>query len=243
MDVSVHSKHGHRFLRAVHRPSLLGGGLLERARSTTFALLGVTAAVGLAMVALALNQSWPLVAGSAIPAPLGHAGIGKATAVAGTLPGRSGSGGEGGEPQPHRQAQAPASRSGGSTEPAPPAGATDFVLSPSTPVSSQGGGKSHNAPKSSPPPPQQPEQVGEAPATQTSPAPAPAPSPSSTPVAVAAETTVPPPTSAEAPGEEEESESDDPSEGDEGDDGEDEGWGGSWHGHGHGDSHGHHWGS
>jgi len=49
------------------RPSLLGSGLLVRARSTSLGLLGLTAAVGLSMVALGLNQSWPLVAGGPIP--------------------------------------------------------------------------------------------------------------------------------------------------------------------------------
>lgn len=42
--------------------------MLERARATSLALLGATAAVGLGIVALALNQSWPLLEGSAIPA-------------------------------------------------------------------------------------------------------------------------------------------------------------------------------
>jgi hypothetical protein len=51
------------------RPSVLGDGLLERARSTSFALLGLTAAVGLGLVALAVNQSWPLIPGGPIPVP------------------------------------------------------------------------------------------------------------------------------------------------------------------------------
>ncbi len=41
--------------------------MLERARATSLALLGATAAVGLAIVALALHQSWPLIPGSPIP--------------------------------------------------------------------------------------------------------------------------------------------------------------------------------
>lgn len=67
MDVSVLSKHRQRSLRSSVRGSLLGNGLLERTRSTTLALLGLTAAIGLAMVALALNQNWPLIAGAPIP--------------------------------------------------------------------------------------------------------------------------------------------------------------------------------
>ncbi len=83
MDVSVHRKRGQLWLRSPGRPSVLGGGILERARSTTLALLGVTAAVGLAIVALALNQSWPLIAGSPIPgvAPR-HEAVGKAKVAA-----------------------------------------------------------------------------------------------------------------------------------------------------------------
>jgi hypothetical protein len=66
MDESVFSKRRQRPLRPV-RASVLGDGLLERTRSTSLALLGLTAAVGLAMVALALNQGWPLIAGAPIP--------------------------------------------------------------------------------------------------------------------------------------------------------------------------------
>jgi hypothetical protein len=83
MDVSVHFKRGQRWLQSAKKPSVLGGGLLERARSTTLALLGMTTAIGLAMVALALNQSWPLIADSPIPgAPSRQEAIGKATVAA-----------------------------------------------------------------------------------------------------------------------------------------------------------------
>lgn len=54
-------------MRAALWRRLLGAGMLERARATSLALLGATAAVGLAMVAIAANQGWPLLAGSAIP--------------------------------------------------------------------------------------------------------------------------------------------------------------------------------
>lgn len=238
MDVSVLSKRGQRPGQTTVRPSLLGGGMLERARSTTFALLGVTAAVGLAMVALALNQSWPLVPGSAIPGPLGQAKIGEATVAAGALPERSGGGDEGTGTGAPRQARGPVSPSGGSAAGvAPPAGATDFVVSQSTPVSAQGGDGPAGAPKSTPPAAQQPEQVVEAPVVQAPPAQSAAPSP--TPAVTAP--TAPPAASAEAPAaEEEEPESEDPSEGDSG---EGEDWDGDgWHGHGHGGWHGHRWG-
>jgi hypothetical protein len=67
MDVSVHYKRQQRRLRSVTKASVLGDGLLVRVRSTSLALLGLTAAVGLAMVAVALNQDWPLIAGAPIP--------------------------------------------------------------------------------------------------------------------------------------------------------------------------------
>jgi hypothetical protein len=67
MGVSVPYKRGQRRLWGTIGPSILGRGILERTRSTLLGLLGVTAAVGLGMVALALNQGWPLVAGGPIP--------------------------------------------------------------------------------------------------------------------------------------------------------------------------------
>ncbi|HMJ73256.1 MAG TPA: hypothetical protein VK471_07845 [Solirubrobacterales bacterium] len=83
MGVSVLSKHGQRSLRSVARASVLGDGLLERTRSTSLALLGVTAAIGLAMVALALNQDWPLIAGAPIPGVESkHQAVGDATVAA-----------------------------------------------------------------------------------------------------------------------------------------------------------------
>jgi hypothetical protein len=83
MDVSVLSKHRQRSLRSAAKASVLGDGLLERTRSTMLALLGATAAIGLAMIALALNQGWPLIAGAPIPDfGSGHQAVGKAAVVA-----------------------------------------------------------------------------------------------------------------------------------------------------------------
>jgi len=83
MDVSVLSKHGQRSLRSAVRTRVLGDGLLERTRSTSLALLGLTAAIGLAMVALALNQDWPLIAGAPIPGlEREHHAVGDATVAA-----------------------------------------------------------------------------------------------------------------------------------------------------------------
>jgi len=59
--------------------------MLERVRATALALLGATAAVGLAIAAIAANQGWPLLEGSAIPAvPKEH--VGEASVVARSAP-------------------------------------------------------------------------------------------------------------------------------------------------------------
>jgi len=80
IDVAVHWKRPQRLLPRVI-PGLHGWGMLERARAAALALLGATAAVGLAIAALAANQGWPLVPGSAIPAaPKQH--VGEASVVA-----------------------------------------------------------------------------------------------------------------------------------------------------------------
>ena len=53
----------------VPRPSVLGDGLPERLRSTLVALFGIAAAVGLTMVALVLQQGFPLVSSGPVPDP------------------------------------------------------------------------------------------------------------------------------------------------------------------------------
>jgi hypothetical protein len=67
MDVSVlHAREKDRSHRRLVI-SLAGDSFIERARSTTFALLGLVAALGLLMIALALRQEWPLLGGSPLP--------------------------------------------------------------------------------------------------------------------------------------------------------------------------------
>jgi outer membrane biosynthesis protein TonB len=56
------------FLRLT-RPSVLGDGVPERLRSTLVALLGITGAAGLAMVALVLQQGFPLVSSGPVRVP------------------------------------------------------------------------------------------------------------------------------------------------------------------------------
>lgn len=74
MDEVVQHMRGHlRWPRGL-RLSLAGDSFIERARSTTFALLGSMAAVGLAIVALALQQDWPLLGNNPIPGPARESG-------------------------------------------------------------------------------------------------------------------------------------------------------------------------
>src|SRR3954452_521796 len=71
--------------------SIWGDGLLDRARSTSLALLGLTAAVGLALVAYVAHQGWPLLPGSPIPSITSPHGSVHDAEIAAPAPG-SGSG-------------------------------------------------------------------------------------------------------------------------------------------------------
>lgn len=66
MNELVHSILHSRLLASARLPSFAGSGLPERIRSTAFALLGLTAAAGLALVAIFAQLSFPLLD----PAPL-----------------------------------------------------------------------------------------------------------------------------------------------------------------------------
>lgn len=246
-------KRGQEWLRSIGRPSVLGEGLLERARAISLALLGVTAAVGLAIIALVMNQSWPLVAGSSIPviSPQ-HQVIGKATVAAGMRSTEAEAGqarfvdhgpplghaaGTGHEPQGPGLAGSPASTD-----------STELVVAPSSPAKPNGN-RPHSSPKPEPTPVvQQPQQ-----ASQASPGPS-ATEPAAVPVSQPpAETTPPGATTSEGPVSE--SDSDVPSwshggghaYGHDDDGGDDDDWddGGDsheWGDHGHGGWHGHHYG-
>jgi hypothetical protein len=236
MDVLVHLKPRHRWLRP-KKPSVLGGGLLERVRSTTLALLGVTTAVGLAMVALALNQSWPLVADSPIPgisAP--HEAVGRAT-VAAQARAEASAAGSARTADLARRGSARAVSGDDVGAQAPRAGAApppsaELVVAPSAPAEPRG-----DAPGGAGDPSPAPSPAGTSPQAPASPVPAsepaqPEPAPSSPPVVEA----TPPPTSAEVPVDP----SDDDDEWDDDDDhgDDDDDWGGhDWRDH----DRGHHW--
>jgi hypothetical protein len=97
MPAQVLSKRGKALLRQSGKISLAGDGLLERMRSTAFALLGITAALALGLVAIAAQQGWPdlpfsplpgpaakqgEVHGALVAAPPGDAGVGSAQPAA-----------------------------------------------------------------------------------------------------------------------------------------------------------------
>lgn len=67
MVVSVLHKPGQALSQLFARPSLLGDRLSDRLRSATFAMLGLTTAVGLGLIAFVLQQGWPSVLGGPIP--------------------------------------------------------------------------------------------------------------------------------------------------------------------------------
>jgi hypothetical protein len=67
MVAQMLSRRGQWLSKLVARPSFAGTSLLERMRSTTFALLGVTAAMGLGLVAVISQQGWPLLPAAPLP--------------------------------------------------------------------------------------------------------------------------------------------------------------------------------
>lgn len=215
---------------------MLGGGLLERARSTTLALLGATTAVGLAMVALALNQSWPLVADSPLPlAPPRHEAVGEATVAAQAIanaPSLASVRGEGASgPDSFRAARG--GETGGAPEPgvdSAPSPSAELVVATSAPAEPRGDAPSGAGEVAPAPSPTAPTPQAPASPVPVSASPQPEPAPASPP---AAET--PPPTSAEAPVD---SSGDDDWDGGEDDWDDDDDWGGD---RGHDHDHGHHW--
>lgn len=152
--------------------------MVERARSTSFALLGLATAVGLGLIALALNQSWPSVADSPVPGPPvsavhDRAAVGQAAARA--QPGnRSGA--------PETAASSATSTgiadTGHATTAAPTSRATAVVVANPVPASpgdrapSDRGGQVRPRPASPPP---APEPVAQPVTAPTDPAPAPVP--------------------------------------------------------------------
>jgi hypothetical protein len=85
------SRLGQAMPRFLAGTSVAGVGMRERLQAATFAMFGVVTAIGLVLVGIAYNQSWPDFADSPIPI-LPTERIGGATVAAGALHGHSGSG-------------------------------------------------------------------------------------------------------------------------------------------------------
>jgi hypothetical protein len=181
-------------LSRIAKRGLLGNSLLGRARSTSFALLGATAAVGLAVLAIALQEDWPLVPGSPPPRPPAQqAAVGEAMALGVAKPSphvssrRGGLGGKAGSVAHGRNP----SRSSARGQAASPAGSvtaptSEPVISPSAAAGTRSEGGSHGSrpPRSpSPSPPSKPKPAPAAqvpaPAATTPASPAPPASPAS----------------------------------------------------------------
>jgi hypothetical protein len=60
-------RRGQLLSRVASRPSFAGRGLVDRMRSTAFALLGATTAIALGLVALISHQSWPYLPVGPVP--------------------------------------------------------------------------------------------------------------------------------------------------------------------------------
>lgn len=90
MHEAVDSSSLIRRLKSLPRPSFAGNGLAERMRSTAFAFLGLTAALGLALVAIFAHLSFSVLAPAPPPAgPAGESGVSTSLAL-GRDPGAAG---------------------------------------------------------------------------------------------------------------------------------------------------------
>src|SRR6187397_2305822 len=138
MDVEVDQKHGKSRLQSIAHATLLGDGMLERARATTLGLLGIAGAVGLAMIALVFNQGWPLVAdGPVPPLPPREQAVAKAKVVS---PGANSPGRADAASRPHASGgdaagpgQGPTAENDSTHVPS-----RELVVVPATPIERQG---------------------------------------------------------------------------------------------------------
>lgn len=173
---SLHSK----LLNAVRLPSLAGTSLAERMRSTSFALFGLAAAAGLALVAVFAQPGGPLLAPAPLPSEPSSS-VGKAEALgSGALSGGLGavvrvSAGASPIAVPATARRGGGVRGGGSpgqVRAKGAVGATKPLGSPSSHGNEGEAGQPESAPAQSPVAAPEPEP---APAPQASPTPAPTP--------------------------------------------------------------------
>jgi hypothetical protein len=162
-----------------------GGSLLVRLRSTSFALCGAATAVGLGLVALAVNQGWPDVLDNAIPA-IPKAGI-QSARIAGRRSGEDGRSSRRGLAPAHVSARRASDRAFGPPDSSSEPGRHLAVGSPGpvgAVVAPAGGNGDIGAPTGTPAgagPPTAQQPAAAAPQPAPAPAPAPAPTPVSSP--------------------------------------------------------------
>jgi hypothetical protein len=189
MVVTVLSKIGHQLSRRVIGSTLAGDGLLVRLRSTSIGLLGLVAAVCLALVAFVASQGWPEILNSPLPAtppkvsavnnavalrpptsvpPARVAGAGGSTASLRSgrhgIPSGVPSGSNGGKGRLHAAHQV-----AGSAPPPAPQPAPVPVPSPTAPPSSPAGGDTASTPTPTSPAPTAPVTAVTAPGKSKSP--------------------------------------------------------------------------
>jgi hypothetical protein len=179
------------------RPSLFGDGLLERTRSTLFALVGIPTAVGLAAVAFALQLRWPIDVEQPLPdPPPKHQAVAPAVAVSDVNPSAGHAS--------RKSSVAPAAlQTAPDTPPVAaraPVEATDVVVSNPEPVPlppQHGKARAPIAPTDDPPPPPMSsrpassDQAAEVPSPAPPPQPMPQPPPQPAPEPVAESSDVP----------------------------------------------------
>jgi hypothetical protein len=205
MDVAVDQKRGKGRLQSIAHATLLGDGMLERARATTLGLLGAAGAVGLMMIALVFNQAWPLVAGGPVPPlPPREQAVARAQVVATTSAQRQAGAGAASRPRDDGGHGGGTELSRAPENDSTPAPSGELVVVPAAPVDRQGdappsGGHASPAPAEPKPTPVQQTQTDaseQAPASPPPSAAAPPPAPASPPATVSE---APPPESSVPP--------------------------------------------
>lgn len=194
MHELVRSSFQTRHSGSFRRPSFAGNGLPERMRSTAFAFLGLTAAAGLALVAIFAQLSFPLLSPAPMPngPPAGNA-LSEAVALDRSPeafvradPGAAGSG--------ERSAadNGGGNSGGGGGRAAEPVAAGSPAPAATEPGGGPSDGEAVETPTSNPVPTPAPS-PDSAPASVAAPDPAPAPKPTSPPARPATPTTRPAP--------------------------------------------------
>jgi len=185
MHEVVRSSFHTRLLGSLRRPTFAGSGLPERMRSTAFAFLGLTAAAGLALVAIFAQLSFPLL--SPAPMPSGPAegnSISKAVALDHS-PGAFDRANPGVASSGERDAGGGSGSGGQAAEPTAAAPPSSTATQPGGGTS---GGEAVETPSSGPAPASPPASEP-APTPAAAPDPAPAAKPAPTPARPAAPTT------------------------------------------------------